>query len=341
MFLFKSFYKQTYLSKTDLLVNDMVLTAAVIGTGVWGRNHARVYASLNNVNLYGIVDQDESRAKEIGKFFQTKYFTNVDDIIQNPDIDVISICTPTVTHAGIAVAALKKGKNVLVEKPMTNTISEAKELIHLAKENNVKLTIGFVERFNPAVQEAFKQVKQGTIGDVILANTRRVSRRPLRIGDVGVVKDLAIHDIDIIAHLFPNSPETIYATCGSISHKFEDYANINVRYKGNRNAFIETNWLTPSVKRDLTITGTEGVITVQYRTQQITVENNERLIQPYLSSQEPLRNELSAFVDCIINDTKPVVSGADGLKALTIAEASLESSRTGKTINYTDFLNSN
>jgi UDP-N-acetylglucosamine 3-dehydrogenase len=319
----------------------MVLNAVVIGTGVWGRNHARVYASLNNVNLFGVVDQDEKRAQEIGKFYQTNYYTNVDEILQNPEIDLISVCTPTVTHSDIAAAALKMGKNVLVEKPMTNTISEAKTLIRLAEENNVKLTVGFVERFNPAVQEALKHIKQGTIGDVILANTRRVSRRPLRIGDVGVVKDLAIHDIDIIAQMFPNSPETIYATCGSIAHKFEDYANINVRYKGNRNAFIETNWLTPSVKRDLTITGTEGVITVQYRTQQITIENNERLIQPYLPTQEPLRNELAAFVDCILNDTDPIVTGANGLKALTIAEAALESSRTGKTVNYSDFLNSN
>jgi UDP-N-acetylglucosamine 3-dehydrogenase len=317
----------------------MVLNAAVIGTGVWGRNHARVYSTLQNVNLSGIVDRDKTRAKEIGELFQTNYYTNVDDIIQDPSIDLISICTPTITHSEISIAALNAGKNVLVEKPMTNTISEAKELIQLAKENNVKFTVGFVERFNPAVQEALKQITQGAIGDVILANTRRVSRRPLRIGDVGVVKDLAIHDIDIIAHLFPNSPETIYATCGSIAHKFEDYANINVRYKENRNAFIETNWLTPSVKRDLTITGTEGVITVQYRTQQITIENDERLIQPYLPTQEPLRNELNAFVDCIINDTDPVVTGADGLKALTIAEAALESSSTGKTVNYSDFIN--
>jgi UDP-N-acetylglucosamine 3-dehydrogenase len=315
------------------------LNAVVLGTGVWGRNHARIYSSLKNVHLFGVVDRDKARAKEIGDYYQTEYYTDGEDVIKNPEVDLVSICTPTVTHAILTSSALNLGKNVLVEKPMTNTICEAKNLIQLAKENNVKFTVGFVERFNPAVQEALKHIKQGTIGDVILANTRRVSRRPHRIGDVGVVKDLAIHDIDIIAKMFPNSPETIYATCGSIAHKFEDYANINVRYKDNRNAFIETNWLTPSVKRDLTITGTEGVITVQYRTQQITIENNEQSIRPYLPTQEPLRNELNAFVNCIINDTEPVVTGADGLKALTIAEAALESNRTGKTVNYSDFLN--
>jgi UDP-N-acetylglucosamine 3-dehydrogenase len=158
----------------------MVLNAVVIGTSVWGRNHARVYASLNNVNLYGVVDQDETRAKEIGEFYQTNYFTNIEDIIKSPDIDLISVCTPTVTHSDIAAAALKMGKNVLVEKPMTNTISEAKELIRLANEKNVKLTVGFVERFNPAVQEALKHIKQKAIGDVILANTARASTSPSR-----------------------------------------------------------------------------------------------------------------------------------------------------------------
>ena len=89
----------------DYLVDEMVLNAAVIGAGVWGKNTARVYASLNNVNLYGVVDQDEARAKEIGEFYQTNHYTNVEDIIQNPDIDLVSICTPTVTHANIAAAA--------------------------------------------------------------------------------------------------------------------------------------------------------------------------------------------------------------------------------------------
>jgi UDP-N-acetylglucosamine 3-dehydrogenase len=141
------------------------------------------------------------------------------------------------------------------------------------KKADVALTVGFVERFNPAVQEVFKRIAEGAVGDVILAHSKRVSRSPSRIGDVGVVKDLAIHDIDIITHLLMGKPQYISAVTGSIRHKFEDYANINLLYSRDRSAFVETNWLTPRRVRTLTVTGTEGIINVEYTTQQLTIEN--------------------------------------------------------------------
>ncbi len=240
------------------------------------------------------------------------------------------------THAEIALKAIRAGKHVLVEKPMTNTLEEAKELITTAEKHGIHLAVGFVERFNPAVNEAMNLIDQGKIGDVILAHTRRVSRRPLRIGDVGVIKDLTIHDIDIVNNLFPEEPDSVFCTAGSIAHNFEDYANINLRYSGDRNAFIETNWLTPKVVRNLTITGSEGIITVHYRTQEITVENNERLTQPFLPYREPLYQELHSFTRAVIDDTTPEVTGEDGLIALRICEAALRSARTGETIKLPD-----
>jgi len=179
-------------------------------------------------------------------------------------------------------------------------------------------------------------IKEGSIGDVILAHTRRVSRRPLRIGDVGVIKDLAIHDIDIICQVFPNGPEKVFCTAGSIAHSFEDYANINLRYSGDRNAFIETNWLTPRVRRNLTITGSEGIITVQYRTQEVTVENNEQLVQPLLQYSEPLYKELESFAKAVRDNTQPIVSGEDGYRALKISQGALISAKSGKAVNYED-----
>jgi len=156
----------------------------------------------------------------------------------------------------------------------------------------------------------------------------------LRIGDVGVIKDLAVHDIDVICQLFPNGPEKVFCTAGSIAHSFEDYANINLRYGGNRNAFIETNWLTPRVRRDLTITGSEGIITVQYRNQEVTLENNDKLEQPFLGYQEPLYRELESFSKAVLDDVDPVVSGADGYKTLKICIAALESAKNGKAVDY-------
>jgi UDP-N-acetylglucosamine 3-dehydrogenase len=212
---------------------------------------------------------------------------------------------------------------------MTNTVNEAEELIQRARSADVKLAVGFVERFNPAVNKAIELVENGVIGDIILVNTKRVSKWPIRIGDVGVIKDLAIHDIDIVNTLFKNEVSTVYCNAGSINHGFEDYANIIMSYPDNKAAFIETNWLTPKKVRTLTITGTKGLINVEYITQKIKIEKHTETIQPVLNSGEPLRLELASFVDSIINDKEPVVSGIDGLQALKICEAAIESAGIG------------
>ena len=301
-----------------------------------GRNHARVYRQIPFTKLHTISDIDKDRACEVAGPNGSKYTTDPMDIINDPEIDMISICTPTVTHAELGLKALNAGKHVLVEKPMTNTLAEARALMDASEAQGVKLTVGFVERFNPAVDKALKLIKEGAIGEVILAHTKRVSRRPLRIGDVGVIKDLAIHDIDIICQLFPNGPEKVFCTAGSIAHSFEDYANINLRYSGDRNAFIETNWLTPRVRRDLTITGSEGIITVQYRTQEVTLENNEQLVQPLLQYSEPLYKELESFAKAVRDNTPPVVSGEDGYRALKISQGALLSAKSGEAVNYNE-----
>lgn len=314
-----------------------VLDVAVIGCGSWGRNHARVYSDLPDINLAVIADINASRARGIGEKYKTSWTSEITDVFENPTVDAVSVCTPTVTHADIALKALDAGKHVLVEKPMTDTIDEAKELISRAKRKDLHIAVGFVERFNPGVRESMRLIESGEIGDVILAHSKRVSRRPKRIGDVGVIKDLGIHDVDIITHLFPDDPEMVFCTAGSIAHAFEDYANINLRFKENKNAFIETNWLTPRKIRDLTITGSEGIITVEYITQEVTVENNERLVKPFLPYNEPLYQELDSFTKAVINDRTPEVTGEDGLKALKICEAALESADTGEAIDFKSY----
>jgi len=308
------------------------MNVAVIGCGSWGRNHIRVYNDLGNASIIAIADMNTATAKELGERYSVDWYTEPEKIFERDDVEAVSICTPTVTHADLAMQAIEAGKHVLVEKPMTNTTDEAKELINAAKKRGVHLAVGFVERFNPAVSEAMNIISKGEVGEVILAHTRRVSRRPLRIGDVGVIKDLAIHDIDIVNQLFKSKAKTVFASAGSIAHDFEDYANIIVCFDNNRSAFIETNWLTPRKVRTLTITGTEGLITVEYITQQIIVENNERLYQPFLDYGEPLLRELDSFVNSILNDESPEVRGEDGLRALEISEAAIQSAKSGKPV---------
>ncbi len=305
---------------------------AVIGCGFWGKNHARIYSELEKADLIAVADLKEDAACALGKKYGADYYGDPTDLIRRDDVEAISICTPTVTHAKIALEAIEAGKHVLVEKPMTSTVAEAESLIAAAEKAGVKLTVGFVERFNPGVIEALRLVREGKIGEIILARAHRVSRYPLRISDVGVVKDLAIHDADIVRQLFGADPETVYATAGNLVHSFEDYANIILRFPGNRSAFIETNWLTPHKIRRLILTGSEGLITVEFITQEVTVEDDEGRYQPFLQPQEPLTLELESFVEAILEDKPPAISGEDGLKALRICEAALESARTGKPV---------
>jgi UDP-N-acetylglucosamine 3-dehydrogenase len=303
-----------------------MIDVAVIGCGSWGRNHVRVYRSMPDVNVKAICDASESASREIGELHRVPYYTLPEKIFRDPDIQVVNICTPTITHFDLAMNAIENGKNVLIEKPMTNTLKEANTLIHAAKKAGVAITVGFVERFNPAVREVYKRINNGEIGDVILAHTRRVSRSPMRIGDVGVIKDLAIHDIDIINHILYGEPIYVSSVSGKIRHKYEDYANINLLYEKDRSAFIETNWLTPRRVRTLTVTGTEGIINVEYTSQELTIENNERILQPLLQYKEPLVEELKSFIEHIKKGEPPEITGEDGLKALAICEAALKSS---------------
>jgi len=305
------------------------LKVGVIGCGFWGKNHARIYNDLDTAELVAVSDLNEQSACSLGERYGADHYGNVGALLKRNDVEMVSICTPTVTHADIALAAMEAGKHVLVEKPMTSTVAEAESLIAAAEKAGVKLTVGFVERFNPGVIEALRLVREGKIGDIILARAHRVSRYPLRISDVGVVKDLAIHDADIVRQLFGEEPETVYATAGNLVHSFEDYANIVLRFPGNRSAFIETNWLTPHKIRRLILTGSEGLITVEFITQEVTVEDDEGRYQPYLEPREPLTLELESFVEAILEDKPPAVSGEDGLRALRICEAALESARIG------------
>ena len=311
----------------------MEVKVGVVGCGSWGRNHARVYKELPGVELVGVADLNPAAAREVGERYGVPYYADSGKILTDPGVQLVSICTPTITHTELGLKALENGKHVLVEKPMASSVAEAEDLIRAAERSHRWLTVGFVERFNPAVQEAYRRVAAAEIGDVILAHSRRVSRSPGRIGDVGVVKDLAIHDVDIINHLIGVMPESVSAVAGRIRHRYEDYANINMLYEDDRNAFVETNWLTPRRIRTLTVTGTEGIINVEYTTQEITIENDERLIQPFLAYREPLMDELSSFVRSVAEDVEPEITGADGLNALMVCEAALKSSATRKRVN--------
>ena len=188
-------------------------------------------------------------------------------------------------------------------------------------------------RFIPGVQHIKKGIKDKKIGDLVCATAKRVSQWPERMGDVGVVKDIAIHDIDITRHLFDEDPIAVYAKTGRMKHrKFEDYAQIMLTFKGGKSAFIESNWLTPYKTRILVVTGSEAIMKLDYITQELTIENAKETVQPRIAWREPLKLELQHFANCVLKKEKPLITGMDGLKALRIAESALKSSATGRVI---------
>ena len=299
----------------------------VIGTGFWGENQVRVLRQDPSSNLLAICDNRERRAKEIGSKYGVPWYTDLDKFLRLPSLQAVTVCTPTQTHFQVGMKALEAGKSLLVEKPMTGKEPTAKNLTEMARKTGLKLLVGFIERFNPGVRTVKKMLKQKAVGDVIIATGRRVTRWPVRIGDVGVIKDTAIHDIDAMRYLLEEEVSAVYAQTGSLKHSFEDYAEIILRFRGGTSGFIDANWLTPRKVRTLIITGSEATLSLDYISQEITFENSKQLVRPHTPWDEPLRLELENFVKTVRDDVEPMPSGEDALKAIRICDAALKSGK--------------
>jgi UDP-N-acetylglucosamine 3-dehydrogenase len=309
------------------------LGVAVIGTGQWGKNHARVYKELPSTELIAVCDVNADRAKAMAAQYGVKAYSDSTEMLKDKDIQAVNVCTWSTILAHEALRALNAGKHVLVEKPMATTPQEAQELVKTAKANGLHLTVGFLMRFIPGMQLIRESVANEKIGKLVCATAKRVSQWPERIGDVGVVKDTAIHDIDVMRFISHQDPVSVYAKMGSMRiKKFEDYAHIMLTFENSESAFIETNWLTPYKTRMLTVTGTEAIMRLDYITQDLWIEQKTETVQPRLPFQEPLKSELQHFAECITEHKKPLVTGEDGVRALTIAAAAIESSAKNKAI---------
>jgi len=309
------------------------LGTAVIGAGFWGRNHARNLKELSETRLVAICDRDETKAKAVAELFGVDAYSHSSKMLKRQDVEAVTVCTWSTNLAKEAMAALKAGKHVLVEKPMANNVKEAEKILELAKKRQRCLMVGFLMRFIPGLQRIKQAIDKGEIGTVVYVTARRVSQWPERLGDVGVIKDLAIHDIDVTRYLLDDEPVEVYAKAGNFRHKkFEDHAQIMVTFKGRRTAFIEANWLTPYKIRKLAITGSEAIMTLDYITQEITIETAGQTLAPRYEVKEPLKLELQNFANSILNNREPMTTGVDGLKALQIAEAASKSAQTGKAI---------
>ncbi len=305
------------------------VAVGVIGTGFWGENQVRVLRQSRIADLIATCDANEKRAKEIGTKYGVPWYTDIEKFLRIPDLEAVTVCTPTQTHLKVGLSAIEAGKNLLIEKPMTGEDRAAEKLVNSARKAGVKLLVGFIERFNPGVRAVKKMLTQKIVGNVIIATGRRVARWPLRIGDVGVVKDTAIHDIDAMRYLLEEEVLAVFAQTGSLRRRsYEDYAEMMLRFDGGTTGFIDANWLTPRKVRTLIITGSEATINLDYITQEITLENSKQLVKPYTPWAEPLKLELESFVTTIIQDRVGSPSGDDALRAIRVCDAALRSGKS-------------
>lgn len=304
------------------------VNVGVIGVGAMGYNHARVYYRLEEANLMAISDITKGTLAKVSKKYDAQGFVDYENILEMPEIEVVSVCVPTTHHYNVVMDAIDHGKHVLVEKPIAFTLNEAKEMVSAAKKKGVKLGTGHVERFNPAIQKAKELIENDVIGDVVSASAKRVGPFPPRIKDVGVTIDLAIHDLDVMYYLFSEPVAEVYATMGSILEKceFEDHAEIMTKFDSGITGILEVNWLTPYKRRELEITGTDGIISVDYIDQSIDVYGKfAQDVQ--INHEEPLKEEIRSFLKSIVNNEEPEITGEDGIYALRTVLAAMKSSR--------------
>jgi len=324
------------------MVKNKKLNVAVIGVGNMGKHHARIYSSLKDANLVAISDINEKVGEEIAKKFNCKYYKNYKEMIEREELDVVSIAVPTRLHKKVALDIISKGINVLIEKPIASTLKEAHKIIEEAKKNKIKLTVGHVERFNPAVRKLKEIIQQGKLGNIISIIAKRVGPFAPQIKDAGVLIDLAVHDIDIINYLLEKEPTKIYANGGKAINSYkEDYAEIFLNY-GPISGYIQVNWITPVKIRELHITGTKGYAQLNYITQELNLYQSKykkefddygdfvikfgssKKVSIPVKFEEPLKLEIESFLKSVKENKKLEVTAKEGLNALKIALKALK-----------------
>ena len=301
-----------------------------IGTGGWGKNHSRILSEFGV--LSAICDTNSNLADEIGKKYTVNSYDSLETLLKKEEFDAALICTPTSTHTKIASNLIENKKHVFVEKPLTYLSEDGQKLIEAAKKNNVILTCGYIERFNPAVGTVKDFLKTKKYGDLIRLEFYREHRMPQHIKDVGIIYDTSVHDIDTALWLFDEVPNVVFAIAGSINHEHEDFATIMLGFKDNKTATISSNWITPTRVRNFNAVCTDARIFSNFITQEIRIETNNGTETPKNEKTEPLSLEIRNFLDAIQGKNNLMVKPEQAVNVTKIAEAALLSSQKGTPI---------
>src|ERR1044072_5223477 len=302
------------------------LRIGVVGVGVMGSNHARVLAGLSGVTLVGVADPNLEQAGLVARTLGCAAVATVDELL-NLKPDAVCIAAPTELHHQVALRCIARGVHVLVEKPIASSVAEGEEIVTAAALAGVTLMVGHVERFNPAV-EAIKQALRGE--SILSIGITRVGPFPPRMSKVGVVIDLAVHDIDLIRWFTDSDIIEVQPQVSSAIAEREDIALLQFRTANGVLAHINTNWLTPFKARSVTVATRGKYMMGDLLTRQGTECFGFQPARSYsmrhlpVGHDEPLRAELIAFLDAVRTGNVPAVSGDEGVASLEIAIRCLE-----------------
>jgi UDP-N-acetylglucosamine 3-dehydrogenase len=298
-----------------------MLRVGVVGVGVMGSNHARVLAGLPGIRLVGVADPDQQQARFVAGALGTTAVDDVDALLPL-GVDAITIAAPTHLHHDIALACIKRGVHVLVEKPIASNPDEGRRIVAAARRAGVTLMVGHVERFNPAVET----VKEAIRGEEILSIAiTRVGPFPPRMSNVGVVIDLAVHDIDLIRWFTDSEIVDVQPLTANAVAEREDIALLQFRTTSGVLAQINTNWLTPFKARTVHVATRDKYIIGDLLTRTVTEcfgfqpDGSYSMRHLSVGYTEPLRSELVSFFAAIRSGSAPVVSGEEGVASLEIA----------------------
>jgi len=328
------------------------MKVAVIGVGSMGKNHARVYSELPEADLVAVTDVDQKMVTATAEKHGVRAYTNYREMLKKEKPDAVSVVVPIAMHEEVGMAALNAGAHVLMEKPIAATVEEGRRLIEKACAVKRQLMVGHIVRFNPAMQVLKQKLAGGDLGRIFQVFCRRAGPFPARIRDVGVVVDLAPHDVDVMRFLIGADPLRVYAeTERRIHTDHEDLLWGLLRFPDGVVGSLEINWLTPTKIREVLVLGERGLFRIDDLTQDLYFYENAQInselwsalktlkgvseghmIRYAIERYEPLKAELQAFLSAV-KENKPVpVSGEDGLKALRLALALVEAGQKHQVI---------
>jgi predicted dehydrogenase len=316
------------------------IKVGVIGVGHLGKHHARVYYQIPEAQLMGVYDIDLEKAQKVAKEFDTEWFENLSDLLER--IDAVSLVVPTTYHHSLACKILSQGKNLLIEKPITETVEQAEELISIAKAKNRILQVGHIERFNPA----FKSIENLKL-DPKFIESHRLAQFDPRGTDVAVILDLMIHDLDLILNLVKSPVKRIEAAAVSVISDSEDIANARLTFENGCVANITASRISARPLRKMRLFQKNSYISLDFLQKSVEIyklvdanfipkeEKEKKSVvgnipigevgktiiyeKPEIKTEDMLTSEIESFLNAVKSKTHPKVSGEDGKRALEVA----------------------